>query len=251
MAASVQSVARDSDDLATSANQTASAIEEMERSIKGVSGNAQGLTESAEHTSRAMNDMSASIEQVAAMSEDLATSVEQTSATIEQMARSVENVAANANAITEAATNAAASAEEMDRTLRSVVDLTKRADDLSRRVSRDAEEGGAVVGRIAGHLQPFVERAPLRVVADALDAPGAIRQGPRGVGQPPLEALLPAALQVIGPGLAVPPGRQAERRLRRHRTLSLSALSPGAPLVRRQYTRMGGGIGGRRGRAGD
>src|SRR5678810_821441 len=59
------------------------------------------------------------------------------------MARSVQGVAQNAERITDAATSAASSATQMDRSLRSVVALTKRAEEATDELSRQAEEGGA------------------------------------------------------------------------------------------------------------
>jgi len=47
--------------------------------------------------------------------------------------------------ITEVATAAAASVTELDASIRSVAGLAKQADEVTRRVSRDAEEGGAAV----------------------------------------------------------------------------------------------------------
>src|SRR5678809_18938 len=59
------------------------------------------------------------------------------------MARSVQGVAQNAERITDAATSAASSATQMDRSLRSVVALTKRAEEATDELSKQAEEGGA------------------------------------------------------------------------------------------------------------
>src|SRR6201999_1633293 len=51
----------------------------------------------------------------------------------------------NADRITEAASGAATSAEQMDRSIRSVASLSKKADEISRRAARDAEEGGVAL----------------------------------------------------------------------------------------------------------
>jgi methyl-accepting chemotaxis protein len=63
------------------------------------------------------------------------------------MSRSVQSVAQNGTRITDAARDAAASATQMERSIESVTGLTRSADELARRVSRDAEEGGATVQR--------------------------------------------------------------------------------------------------------
>ena len=142
---SVKSVSRDTEDLVTSINQTASSVEQMSRSVQGVAGNAEDLTAAAEQTTSAMNEMAASIEGVAAMSESLASSVEETSTSIEQIARSIQSIAQSGQKITEAGANAATSATQMDRSSRAVAELARSADGTSRRVAREAEEGGALV----------------------------------------------------------------------------------------------------------
>src|ERR1041384_1249424 len=76
------------------------------------------------------------------MSENLASPVEEVSTSIEQMARSVQRVAQNAERITDAATNAASTANQMDRSLNAVVALTKRAEEATTQLTRQAEEGG-------------------------------------------------------------------------------------------------------------
>ena len=69
----------------------------------------------------------------------------QNSASVEQMARSIANVAQNGEKIAEAAANASTSATQMERSITSVAHLARRADEITRRVSRDAQEGGVIV----------------------------------------------------------------------------------------------------------
>ena len=147
MASSTKNVTRDTEALASSVNETAAAIEEMSRSIDGVAGNATDLAAAAEETSSSINEMAASIEEVGAMTESLASAVEQNSTAIEQMARSVQSVAASGRSISDAAANAATSATELDRSIQSVVALARQSDEVTRRVSRDAEDGGATIQR--------------------------------------------------------------------------------------------------------
>src|SRR6185503_2724489 len=125
--------------------ETAAAIEEMSRSIAGVADNANDLAVSAEETSSSINEMAASIEEVGAMTESLGAAVDQNSSSIEQLSRSIQSVAENGRRITDVVTSAATSATQMERTTSSVAGLAKQADELSRRVGRDAEEGGAAV----------------------------------------------------------------------------------------------------------
>ena len=76
------------------------------------------------------------------MTENLGTMVDQNSAAIEQMSRSVQIVANSGRQIADAATSAATAAAQMDRSVESVAGLARRADELTRRVSGDAESGG-------------------------------------------------------------------------------------------------------------
>jgi methyl-accepting chemotaxis protein len=89
--------------------------------------------------------MAASIEEVGAMTESLAASVDQNSSSIEQMSRSIQSVADSGRRIGEVVTGASTSALQMERSTQAVATLAKQADEITRRVGRDAEEGGAAV----------------------------------------------------------------------------------------------------------
>ena len=142
MAGSVRSVARDTESLTASVNETGAAVEQLAGSVREVSASADDLAASAEETSSSINEIAASIEEVGAMTERLATAVEQNSTAIEQMSKSVSGVAQNGSRIADAARDASVSATQMERSIASVSSLARSADDVSRRVSRDAEEGG-------------------------------------------------------------------------------------------------------------
>ena len=145
--ASVKSTTSDTQNLASSVNETAAAIEEMTRSIQGVATNADDLAAAAEETSSAINETAASIEEVTAMVDSLTATIEQNSASTEQMARSVQSVARSGQQISDAAAGAATSATQLDRASQSVAGLAKEADEITRRASLDAKEGGASVQR--------------------------------------------------------------------------------------------------------
>ncbi len=81
------------------------------------------------------------------MSENLATIVEQNSSSIEEMARSIQSVSQNGKQIADAANVAASSATQMEKSIEAVASLSSRTDTLARRVSADAQEGGAAVER--------------------------------------------------------------------------------------------------------
>jgi methyl-accepting chemotaxis protein len=63
------------------------------------------------------------------------------------MSRSVSGVAQSSTRISDLARDASVSAVEMERSIQSVATLAKSAEEVTRRVSRDAEEGGATVQR--------------------------------------------------------------------------------------------------------
>src|SRR4029453_16979950 len=129
------------------AKEAAASNEEISRSIEGVAANATDLAAASEETSSSINEMAASIEEVGAMSENLATAVEQNAAAIEEMSRSVQSVATSGRTISDTAANAATSAVQLDRSIQSVAAFAKQADEVTRRVARDAEDGGATVQR--------------------------------------------------------------------------------------------------------
>ena len=54
---------------------------------------------------------------------------------------------ANGRAISDAAANSATSAAQLDRSIQSVASLSKQGEEVTRRVSREAEEGGVTVQR--------------------------------------------------------------------------------------------------------
>ena len=148
MAAGTKAVAQDTEALNSAVNETAAAVEEISRSIEGVAANATDLAAASEETSSSINEMAASIEEVGAMTDSLATAVEQNSTSIEEMSRSIQSVAANGRMISDTAANAAASASvQLDRSIQSVASFARQADEVTRRVARDAEDGGATVQR--------------------------------------------------------------------------------------------------------
>src|SRR5262249_5127667 len=130
-----------------SVTETANAIEEMTRSVKGFQGNTEEIATAAEQTSSSITKMAASIEQVSAAAENLASSVEEVVASMEQLAKSVESVRRNSERITEEAAVAVTASTQLDRSIKSVGGMTKQAKDVSGRMAREAEDGGATVQR--------------------------------------------------------------------------------------------------------
>ena len=129
--------------LTESVNETAASMEEVVRATESLAGNADDLNVSAEEASSSVNEMAASIEEVSVMTESLNSNVEAVSTAIEEIARSIQSVAQNAENISGAATSTVAAASQMDRSLRSVAGVSKRAEDVTKRLTREAEEGGS------------------------------------------------------------------------------------------------------------
>jgi methyl-accepting chemotaxis protein len=58
------------------------------------------------------------------------------------MARSIAGVAVNAERITDVAGEAATSVAQLDRSIRGIADLARQADESTRRIAGEAQEGG-------------------------------------------------------------------------------------------------------------
>jgi methyl-accepting chemotaxis protein len=112
-----------------------------------VRNNADDLASAAEQTSRSITAMATATEQVAANADNMSGLADQVASAVEETARSVEGVAQNAETIARSAESAASSVTELDRSMRSVAALTGEATEISRRATRDAEEGGTAVQR--------------------------------------------------------------------------------------------------------
>ncbi|OGW27176.1 MAG: hypothetical protein A2X59_01175, partial [Nitrospirae bacterium GWC2_42_7] len=174
---SADTVAKNSNQIALSAQQeaaateeTTSSMEEMASSINQVAKNTEALATNVDETSSTINEMAASIEQVGKSTELMATSVEETSATIEQMIMSVEQIAKNSGAMTDSVSEtsltvenlltsveqiskgteslkgmvveASGTIEEMTRTVSEVTTRIQGANQLSKNAYTEAEEGG-------------------------------------------------------------------------------------------------------------
>ena len=185
---SADTVAKNSNQIALSAQQeaaateeTTSSMEEMASSINQVAKNTEALATNVDETSSTIGEMAASIEQVGKSTELMATSVEETSATIEQMLVSVEQTARNSGTMTEAVSETSLTVEnllssieqiaqgtealkgmvvetsgtieEMTRTVREVATRIQGANQLSRNAYTEAEEGGKSIYKSIESLQ--------------------------------------------------------------------------------------------------
>lgn len=182
------SVAKNSNQIAMSAQQEAAAteettasMEEMASAINQVAKNTEALATNVDETSATINEMAASIEQVGKSTELMASSVEETSATIEQMLVSVEQTARNSGAMTDSVSETSMTVEnllssieqiarstdslkgmvvetsgtieEMMRTVSEVAGRIEGANKLSRNAYTEAEEGGKAIYKSIESLQ--------------------------------------------------------------------------------------------------
>ena len=185
---SADTVTKNSNQIAVSAQQeaaateeTTSSMEEMASSINQVAKNTEALATNVDETSATINEMAASIEQVGKSTEVMATSVEETSATIEEMLVSVEQTARNSKEMTEAVSETSMSVEnllasveqigkstyalrgmvvetsgtieEMTRTVSEVAGRIDGANKLSQNAYSEAEEGGKAIYKSIESLQ--------------------------------------------------------------------------------------------------
>ena len=88
-------------------------MEEMAASIQTVAANSQSLANYVEETSSSITEMGASIEQVASSSGRLAQTVTEASATIEEMTVSIDQMARNLESLAETVTETSGTVEEM------------------------------------------------------------------------------------------------------------------------------------------
>jgi methyl-accepting chemotaxis protein len=147
IALSIASVSRDTASLNLSINETATTADEISRASGALVGKVEGLNIAAEQTSSAINGIAASMDEAAVMSESFDSTVGNMAASIEEIAGSMQDLAVNSQSVTAAAGNAASSAELMEQSIRSVAALAKDANELTKRVAKETEDGAAVANR--------------------------------------------------------------------------------------------------------
>lgn len=127
---------------ASSAENAASSVEEMNASIKQIAESIEILSSSAEETSSSILEMSSSIGEVANSTGGLSTSVDDTSSSIIQMSSSIKQVAQNVTILSSAAEETASAINQINGSLREVEGHAKESATLSERVTQDAQELG-------------------------------------------------------------------------------------------------------------
>jgi len=161
-----EEIVRNADEVKRIADRVAQGGEQQRRTLEGIVSGANQMTASLKETAEqavcvaassvllvaGINEMAASIEEVAAISENLAGNIEAVSTSIEEANRSIQGAAVNAEKISAAAAGAVAGATQLDRSLRSAAGVVKHAEETTRRVSRDADEGGGAVEKSIASL---------------------------------------------------------------------------------------------------
>ncbi|MBI3810828.1 MAG: HAMP domain-containing protein [Nitrospirae bacterium] len=127
---------------ASSAENAASSMEEMNASIKQIAESIEILSSSAEETSSSILEMSSSIGEVANSAGGLSTSVDDTSSSIIQMSASIKQVAENVTILSSAAEETASAINEINGSLREVEGHAKESATLSEQVTKNAQELG-------------------------------------------------------------------------------------------------------------
>lgn len=148
MAASIQTVSQNADNLASNVDETSASINQMVASIEEVARNAENMASSVSETSATVEQMTASIDRVAQDTQTLSASVQETSATIEQMVVSIEQVSKNSDILAGTVSETSATIEQMAASINQVSKNVTAADELSRKASADAQAGGAAVGQV-------------------------------------------------------------------------------------------------------
>ena len=214
-------------------------------SIEGVAGNADDLAAAAEETSSSINEMAASIEEVGAMTESLATRGRAELDLDRADGALGPERGAERPAHHRGGRDAAASATELERSIQSVAALARQADEVTRRVARDAEEGGAAIQRSIqgiGRLRESMVQSAT-VMREMGKRTGEIRLDRRH-HQPDRRAHQPAVAQRLDRGGA---RRRCRPRLRRGRRGDPQPRRPLGQGDRRHRRDHQGAAGGRAG----
>jgi methyl-accepting chemotaxis protein len=145
MAASIQMVAGNADELASNAENVSSAIEELGASSDQVAKSAEVMASSVAETSTTIEQMTISVEKVAQNTEELSSSVSETSATIEQIAASIDKVADNAQALRKVVGDSATIVGQMAVSIRQAAGNIEEADVVAKTAAREGASGQQAV----------------------------------------------------------------------------------------------------------
>jgi len=141
MAASIQTVAGNSDSLASNADEVSSSVQELGASSEQVAKSAEVMASSVSETSATIEQMTVSIEKVAKSTDDLASSVTETSSTIEQMTVSIDQVAGNSQELQKIVVDSASIIEEMAASINQVAKSVETADAVAKGAAKEGSAG--------------------------------------------------------------------------------------------------------------
>ncbi len=153
MAASIREVAKNTEELATNVDETSVTINEMAASIEQVGKSADNMAASVEETSSTIEQMLASTEQTAKNTGLMTEAVTETSMTVENLLSSIEHISKNADSLKDMVTETSSTIEEMTRTVKEVAGRIGGANKLSQDAFNEAEEGGKAIYKSIESLQ--------------------------------------------------------------------------------------------------
>ena len=141
MAASIQSVAGNTDNLASNVAEVSSAVMELGASSEEVAKSAEVMASSVAETSATIEQMTVSIDRVAQNSEELASSVTETSSTVEQMTVSIDQVAGNSQNLQAIVTATAATIGQLAESINQVAKNVSEADSVAKTAAQEGMAG--------------------------------------------------------------------------------------------------------------
>ena len=147
MAASIQTVAGNAQDLATYVEETSTSITEMGASIEQVAKSSSSLASTVAEASATIQEMTVSTDQAVRNLEAVTDNVSDTSATVEEMTSSIEAVARNAGILSLAASRVNQTVSEMAGAVTRVAKIAEEADKISQLASEDARMGDEAVAK--------------------------------------------------------------------------------------------------------
>jgi methyl-accepting chemotaxis protein len=153
MAASMGQVAKNTEALAANVEETSATINEMAASIEQVGKTADIMAASVEQTSATIEQMVVSTEQSSRNTSSMTEAVSETSMTVENMLSSVEQIASNAESLKHMVSETSSTIEEMMRTVQEVAGRIENGNKLSQSAFKDAEQGGRAIYRSIESLQ--------------------------------------------------------------------------------------------------
>lgn len=131
-----------------SSTQLASSADEISASAIQITKGAESQSTATEETSSTMVEMASQIDNVAKSASNLAVNVDETSSSIQEMGASIEQVARGAENLLTSVEETSTTIEQMTASIKSVAGKVKVVDDVSRKASKVASEGGKDLSKV-------------------------------------------------------------------------------------------------------